>query len=142
MSLQLASADLNDVEFLAAFHACSLPPFCFHHADHLRLAWLHLRQQPLEAAITNVCSGIQVYAKHLGKPEIYHETLTVAWVRLLASHDEPTFDEFLRVNDHRLNRKLLHRFWSPERLQSEQARREWLAPDKTSLPSPARITRQ
>jgi hypothetical protein len=136
MVLEPASAAWSDAEFLAAFHACTLPPSCFHHADHLRLAWLHIHQHPLEVAVDNVRRGIQAYAKHLGKPELYHETLTVAWVRLIASHDEPTFDEFLRLNEHRLNGDLLHRFWSPERLQSEVARNEWLAPDRLQLPAP------
>jgi hypothetical protein len=128
---------MSDAEFLAAFHACSLPPSCFRHADHLRLAWLHVHQHPLEIAVNSVRNGIQAYAEHLGRPEIYHETLTVAWVRLTASHDEPTFDEFLRLNEHRLNGELLHRFWSPERLQSNLARREWLTPDRMQLPAPS-----
>lgn len=126
---------MADAEFLAAFHACSLPPACFRHADHLRLAWLHLHQNPLETAIDKVRDGIQAYATHLGRPEVYHETITVAWVRLIASHSEPTFDEFLKLNAHRLNGELLHRFWSPERLQSEAAKREWLAPDRMELPA-------
>jgi hypothetical protein len=137
MLLQPASAALDDSEFLREFHACILPPSCFHHADHLRLAWLHIHHEPLEIAIENVRSGIQAYAKHLGKPELYHETLTIAWLRLIASHSEPTFDEFLKLNEHRLNGELLHRFWSPERLQSEMARREWLAPDRGPLPAAA-----
>jgi hypothetical protein len=131
-----ASSALSDAEFLAAFQACSLPPSCFHHADHLRLAWLHTHQHPLQTAIDNVRCGIQAYARHLEKPDLYHETLTIAWVRLIASHDEPSFDEFLRLNEYRLNKDLLHRFWSPERLGSEQARKAWLAPDKMQLPIP------
>jgi hypothetical protein len=137
MPLQPASSAFSDFEFLAEFHACTLPPSCFRHADHLRLAWLHVHQHSLEIAVNHVCDGIQAYAKHLGKPELYHETITVAWVRLIASHAETTFDEFLRLNEHRLNGELLHRFWSPERLQSETARKEWLAPDRMALPVPA-----
>ena|SRR5579862_2025137 len=134
MQLLTASSSLSDAEFLAAFHACSLPPSCFRHADHLRLAWLHVRQHPLSIAIDNVRRGIQAYAEHLRKPDLYHETVTVAWVRLIASHDEPTFDAFLGLNAHRLNGELLHRFWSPEQLQSEKARREWVDPDRMQLP--------
>src|SRR5271156_3037487 len=134
--LKTASSALSDAEFLAEFHACSLPPACFRHADHLRLAWLHIHQHPREVAAELVRNGIQAYAKHLRRTEFYHETITVAWVRLIASHAEPTFDEFLRLNEHRLNRELLHRFWSPELLQSETARKEWVAPDRMELPAP------
>lgn len=136
MSLKPASSVLSDAEFLAAFHACSLPPALFRHADHLRLAWLQLHQHPLEIAIDNVRNGILAYATHLGKPEFYHETITVAWTRLLASHDEAAFDEFLQLNAHRLNGELLHRYWSPGLLQSEIARRVWVAPDRMQLPPP------
>jgi len=136
MPLQLASSGLNDAEFLAAFHSYSLSPSCFRHADHLRLAWLHVHQHPLEIAIENIRCGIQAYAKQLGKPDIYHETLTIAWVRLIASHDEPTFDDFLSQNEYRLKGELLYRFWSPERLQSESARKAWLPPDLAPLPAP------
>jgi len=137
MFLKPASSDLSDSEFLAAFQTCSLPPACFRHADHLRLAWLCVHQHPLDVATEHVRNGIQAYAKHLGQPKLYHETITVAWVRLIASHSEPSFDEFLRLNEHRLNGELLHRFWSPERLQSEMARKEWVAPDRMQLPTAA-----
>lgn len=138
MSLKPTSAALSDAEFLAAFHACSLPPACFRHADHLRLAWLHLHQHPLEVAIGNVRNGIKAYATHLGRPEFYHETITMAWTRLVASHNEATFYEFLRLNEPRLNGGLLHRFWSPELLRSESARKEWIAPDRMQLPPAAK----
>jgi hypothetical protein len=134
MPLELGSSALSDTEFLAAFQTCSLPPACFRHTDHLRLAWLHLHQHPLKTAIDNVRNGIRAYAMHQGRPEFYHETITVGWTCLIASHDEPTFDEFLRLNEHRLNAQLLHRFWSPELLQSETAKREWVAPDRMQLP--------
>jgi hypothetical protein len=136
MPLRPGSSAMSDAEFLAAFHGCTLSPSCFRHADHLRLAWLHVHQNALEVAIDTVRNGIQAYARHLGKPELYHETLTVAWVRLIASHEERTFDEFLKLNEHRLTGELLHRFWSPELLQSEAARREWLVPDRMRLPNP------
>jgi hypothetical protein len=142
MPLKPASSDLSDTEFLAEFCACSLPPACFRHADHLRLAWLYVHQQhSLKTAIDKVRDGIRAYATHLGRPELYHETITVAWVHLIASHDEPTFEEFLRMNEHRLNGELLHRFWSPELLRSETAGREWVAPDRMRLPALASGTK-
>lgn len=134
--LRLASSALNDEEFLAAFHSCSLPPACFRHADHLRLAWIHVHCGTLLEAVNHVRHGIRAYAAHLGKPEIYHETITVAWVHLIASHDEPTFADFLARNEHRLNADLLYRFWSQELLQSGKARAEWVMPNKMQLPLP------
>lgn len=134
MALAVASADLQDDEFLAAFASCELPPECFRHGDHLRMAWLELRARPFSAALDAVRTQLRAFAAHHGKPEIYHETITTAWVALLASHDEPTFAEFLSANQSRLNAALLHRFWSPAALSSATARAVWVPPDKNPLP--------
>ncbi len=135
MPLVLASTHLSDEEFLEAFHSCRLPNSEFHHADHLRLAWLHLQREPLESALVKVRAGIRNFAAHHGAAQLYHETVTTAWVRLLATHQENSFDEFLRENEARLNGGLLHRFWTPEVLAGREARERWVAPDRRELPS-------
>ena len=132
----LASAHLSDEEFLKAFHSCRLLNSEFHHADHLRLAWLHLEREPLETALVYVRAGIQKFAAHYGAAHLYHETITTAWVRLLATHHEKSFAEFLWENEARLSRELLHRFWTPEVLAREEARARWIAPDRRELPLP------
>jgi hypothetical protein len=134
--LVLASAHLSDEEFLQAFHSCRLLNSEFHHADHLRLAWLHLHREPAEVALAKVRAGIQKFAAHHGATQLYHETITTAWVRLLGTHHEGSFDEFLRENEARLSKELLHRFWSPEVLAGEEARARWVAPDRRELPLP------
>ena len=135
MPLVLASAHLSDEEFLEAFHSCRLLNSEFHHADHLRLAWLHLHREPVETALVNVRAGIQKFAAYNGAAHLYHETITTAWVRLLATHHENSFDEFLRENEARLSFELLHRFWTPEVLAGQEARERWVAPDRRELPS-------
>jgi N-formylglutamate deformylase len=134
MALLLASAHLADDEFLDAFHACRLSNSDFRHADHLRLAWLHLHKTTLEAALANVRTGIRNFANFHGTPHLYHETLTTAWVRLLATHHEKSFEEFLSRNEQRLTKELLHQFWTPELLASDQAKKSWVAPDRKHLP--------
>jgi len=134
MPLILASADLSDDDFLSAFHSCRLATSEFRHADHLRLAWLHLHREPFDVALLRVRNGIQTFATHHGVPGLYHETITTAWVRLLASHDEKSFAEFLKDNEYRLNKDLLHRFWTPELLASEEAKARWTPPDRRELP--------
>ena len=134
MPLVLASANLRDDEFLAAFHSRRLQTSEFRHADHLRLAWLHLHREPFEAALIYVRHGIRAFANHHGVPGLYHETITMAWVRLLATHHEESFAEFLRNNEDRLNKDLLHHFWTPELLASEEAMARWVPPDRRKLP--------
>jgi hypothetical protein len=124
MPLVLASAHLSDEEFLEAFHDCRLKNSEFRHADHLRLTWLHLHREPLEMALANVRAGIQKFAQHHNATGLYHETITTAWVRLLSTHHGAEFVEFLIVNERRLSKELLHRFWTPELLASDKARRQ------------------
>jgi hypothetical protein len=133
--LVLASAYLNDEEFLSAFHGCRLKNSEFRHADHLRLAWLHLHREPLEMALANVRVGIRKFAQQNNATGLYHETITTAWVRLLSTHHEAEFGEFLVANAHRLNKELLYRFWTPELLASDKAKRQWVPPDRSRLPA-------
>jgi hypothetical protein len=136
--LVLATAYLGDDEFLEAFHSCCLRTSEFRHADHLRLAWLHLEREPFDTALDRVRSGIQAFAKHHNLGGLYHETITTAWVHLLATHEERSFDEFLAANESRLSSSLLHRFWSPEKLASGEARNSWVPPDRQELPALSR----
>jgi hypothetical protein len=134
----LATAHLGDDEFLEAFHSCRLPTSEFRHGDHLRLAWLHLAREPFDTALNSVRSGIQNFAKHHNLSGLYHDTITSAWVHLLATHRENSFAEFLAVNESRLNSDLLHRFWTPEMLASVEARNSWVPPDRQELPALSR----
>jgi hypothetical protein len=122
MALIIASAGLEDEDFLAAFSSCALPLSSFRHGDHLRLAWLQLQRNPLDEALKLV-------------PDIFHETVTTAWVKLLSTHCESNFEEFIAVNEYRLNQALLHRFWTPSLLNSEEARRGWVPLDREALPN-------
>jgi hypothetical protein len=81
-----------------------------------------------------VRESIRQYAARHNASHMYHETVTVAWVKLLATHREATFKEFIKENEDRLKSGLLHRFWSPAALNSERARQSWLPPDQEALP--------
>ena len=130
----LATAHLDDDEFLAAFYSLRLKSSEFRRADHLRLAWLEVHRKPIGAALSSVRIGIQAFAAQHAASGIYHETITTAWVRLIATHDEKSFDEFLKANEHRLNLDLLHRFWTPALLRSDEARARWIPPNLRTLP--------
>src|ERR1700722_15560453 len=72
--------------FLEAVRSGNLPLESFHHADHLRLAWLYLHRLPWEAALQEISTNIRQFGLRHGKPHAFHETVTVAWVRLLSTH--------------------------------------------------------
>ena len=138
MSLIPGSAKLSNDQFLQGAISGSLNPAEFRHADHLRLGWLAVDRWPLDVAEEFARESIQRIANRHGAGRLYHETITTAWIRLIASHHEETFAEFLTLNEHRLTKELLYRFRTPGRLWSDEARRNWLIPDRAPLPPPAK----
>ena len=137
MHLPLGSVDLSDLGFLEAAASGDLGLAQFRHGDHLRLAWLLVHQWPLNHAEDIARSTIQRFAERHGVSTLYNETITLAWIRLVATHHEDTFAEFLDRNHERLNRELLYRFWTPELLTSDEAKRQWVPPDREQLPGSA-----
>ena len=135
MALTLSSRHLSDSEFLVAFKSALLPTAHFHHADHLRLAWLIVHRMPLAESEAWIRTAISHYAATHGLSGLYHETVSLAWVRLVATHHEATFDEFLHVHQARLRFNLLHEFWSAALLASPAAKQRWVEPDLRPLPS-------
>lgn len=133
------AASLTDTEFVAAFADGSLPPACFDHRGHLRLAWLCLNTGPEEAAVERVCAGIARLAARLGVPGKYHRTLTEALVRLIAARVRRApgtdFAAFLAANPDLVAdaKAVLARHYSAARLDSAEARSRFLPPDLQAL---------
>ncbi len=68
----------------------------------------------------------------------YHETLTLAWTRLVAAHIDPAeedFESFLTRHPFLRDRVSVLAYYSPERLGSDRARHEFVLPDRAPLPS-------
>jgi hypothetical protein len=112
----------------------------FGHREHLMLAWSYLRSTDPETSELWMRSAIRHLAAVHGTPDKYHETLTLAWTRLVAAHldscDRPTFAEFMSENPALLDAGLPERHFSPTTLWGARARREWVEPDLSPLPSP------
>jgi hypothetical protein len=47
-------------------------------------------------ALALVTAGILRFAAHHNASHIFHETVTTAWMRLLSTHTEESFEEFIR----------------------------------------------
>lgn len=110
----------------------------FSHREHLELTWTYLGRYPPEGAHRTVASAIRQVAEQHGQPGKYHETITGAWVRLVAAHrsvdSASTFDEFIARNPGLLDQKLLAGHYSRELLGSSEARSAWTEPDLRPLP--------
>lgn len=132
---------LDDDAFLDAIARCQLPAADFGHCEHLRLAWLHLRRGPRQAAIDHCCADIARFAAHHGAATKFHRTVTEALLRLMAhggaADESLDWDGFLSRNPGLLAdaRGLLARHYSPTLLASDDARRCFLPPDLLPLPA-------
>jgi len=138
MELNLGTAPLSDDAFLHAFEACQLDPAKFHHADHIRLAWLYVRRLGPCGAEAKLLDGIRKFARHAGASGKFGHTTTIAWTRLVAAAQQngPTannFSEWIQLHPQLLDRNLLARYYSPGRLQTLEARSGWIEPDLEPL---------
>ena len=78
-----SGCDAGDEQFLAALEAATLPIERFDHAAHVRAGYLYLRRHAFPEATAAMCSTIARYSRAIGKPDRYHETITVAFMALI-----------------------------------------------------------
>jgi len=112
----------------------------FRHADHIRLAWIYLRENDYPMAEDRMRESIRKFAQMAGAGQKYHETITTAWMRLVhiasrLSAQIASFEEFAQAHAWLLNKDVIFEFYSPERLKSDSARTNWVEPDLKSFPS-------
>lgn len=132
---------MTDDEFIAAFEACTLPKEEFHHQDHVRMAFLYLSRYPVVEALRRFSESLKNFAAANGKPNLYHETIT--WAFLLLIHERiarsrqqegnhPGWNDFAHDNPDLLNWKenILKKYYRDETLASELARTTFLLPDQ------------
>jgi hypothetical protein len=138
MELHLGTAPMNDEAVLQAFEACQLDPAKFHHADHIRLARLCVNRYGAGRAEARLLDGIRKFAERAGVPRKFHYTITIAWTRLVAAaqNNSPAandFSDWIQLHPELLDRNLLANYYSPARLQTEEARSGWVEPDLAPL---------
>jgi len=75
---------LDDIELLARFEALALAPADFRHREHLRLAFAVLRGADFGEAAVRLRRGLRRFADAAGVPGRYHETLTWAYLAVVA----------------------------------------------------------
>jgi hypothetical protein len=130
---------MNDRDFLAAFEAGTLPVESFHHRDHVRAAWLLLREESPAAALDRFSAALKRFAAARGKTRLYHETITWAYVLLINERVQRggrslDWEGFASANPDLLTWRpsVLDRYYTPETLGSDLARRAFVLPDRHS----------
>ena len=132
---------MTDDEFIAGFEDCSLANESFRHSDHVRMAFLYLSRYPALEALQRFSASLVRFATAHGKPQLYHETITWAYLLLIrermarAGHSRDghaqTWEEFAERNADLLVWKggVLMTLYQQETLDSELARRVFVLPD-------------
>jgi hypothetical protein len=129
---------MTDDEFLSAFDACTLPKPLWTHEAHVRLAWICLGRMPYAAARDRVRAGIRKYNESLGNTTGYHDTVTVAFLRIISSkrRSDETFAQFRVANPEVFSKDepILLSYYSKSRLDSAAAREMFVESDLEPLP--------
>jgi hypothetical protein len=128
---------MKDSEWMEAFESCALPADSFHHRDHVKMAFLYLQKyKPLEA-LAHFSSALTRFATAHGKPNLYNETITWAFLllireRIARTNSRETWSEFSSKNTDllRWDDNILLKYYRPETLTSALAKRVFLFPDK------------
>lgn len=138
--LDLTSADAHhldettDADELEEFYAGRIRSDGFAHRDHVRMAFLALNREPFPVAFERYSEGIRRLAVHAGRPEKFNQTITGAFLSVIAerliAHPQTGFDAFLAANPDLLDKALLDRYYTSERLASAVARTVFVLPDR------------
>ena len=112
-------------------------PGDFHHADHVRIAFAYVSEFTLLEAIAKFSAALKRFALSKGKPNLYHETITWAYLlsireRIARAGRNQSWEEFAEGNSDLLVWKggVLTTLYHQETLDSELARQVFVLPDR------------
>ncbi len=128
------------VGLLADFEADRIDPAWFPHSDHVQVGYELLERHPFPEALLHLARGLRRLAAKAGRPEVYHETITAAYLALIAerrlSGSYADFQDFAERNPDLFCKELLSKFYEPAVLRSTVARQTFI------LPRPNRLRRE
>jgi hypothetical protein len=134
---KLTDHEMTDQKLMEQFEQATLPLECFHHSEHVRVAFLYLTGHPALEALHAFSSALQRFAAAHGKSKLYHETITWAYIflireRMARAARTQNWEEFAEGNPDLLTWKggVLDRFYREETLRSDLARGIFIFPDK------------
>jgi hypothetical protein len=77
---------MTDVELTRALERAEVPNAGFHHADHLRVAWVYLQESPtVDDALARMAATLRRFAASVGRAEKYSDAITAFWMYQMAS---------------------------------------------------------
>jgi hypothetical protein len=127
---------LTDDELLARFCDTTLPSDAFHHAEHMRAAWLFVRRYGMPDALREFPAALRRFADAKGATTLYHATITWAYLLLIQERQErrpaDNWPTFAAANADLMSWKpsVLDTLYAPGTLATELARRTFVMPDR------------
>lgn len=122
---------------LARFQAGEFDPAAFPHRDHVRIGFELLRRHVFTDAAHRFSTGLRAMASNAGRPEAYHDTITLAFLSLIAERSagdpHPEFAGFEQANPDLLHKHALLKWYDSERLMSPLARQTFVLPTPASV---------
>jgi len=123
-------------EELAALETGALDPAKFPHAEHVRLGYEMLSRHSFGEAVDRFSRGLKLLAAKAGRPQVYHETITVAFLALInerrARSGAEDWNEFRANNADLFDKRCLEKWYGAEQLASDLARRTFCLPQTSS----------
>jgi len=123
-------------QLIKQFEDGTTPPDTFHHTDHVRLAFEYLYRYSALEALEKFSAALRRFAAAQGKPQLYHETITWAYLllireRMARASCSQTWEEFAERNPDLLIWKggVLTTLYRQETLDSDLARHTFVLPD-------------
>ena len=132
-------SDEEVVEIVRRFESCEFAPDDFKHRLHLAVALVYLLDSPYHVALERMRSGLGRFIKHHGLSGVYHETLTVFWMRRVQAFAEQAdksrglAELANELSDACADPRVVFDYYSKERLDSDKARAYWLDSDLKPL---------
>ena len=125
---------MSDCPDLERFVRGEIAAAGFAHREHVRVAFEMLRRHDFAETALHFSRALRSMASRAGKPQAFHQTVTIAFLSLVAERMEAghdgDFTVFARANPDLIDKSALAHWYRPERLASESARRTFLLPDR------------
>lgn len=117
---------------LADFEAGRADPATFAHREHVRMSYELLERYPFPEALFRLAKGLRRLAENAKVPEKYHETITVAFLSLIAERrlagGFTGWEDFATENLDLFRKEMLAEFYDAAVLESSAARETFILP--------------
>ncbi|HEX4630586.1 MAG TPA: hypothetical protein VH188_06435 [Chthoniobacterales bacterium] len=110
----------------------------FPHSEHVRLGYEMLGRYVFADALARFSRGLKLLATKAGKPQVYHETITVAFLALInerrARGATQSWREFEAANPDLFEKRCLEKWYGAEQLATDLARQTFCLPTLLRAP--------